>query len=189
MKILGISGSPHRNGIVSSLVKSTLKGAKEKNNTTKYYNLYDLDLKACNGCMICRNKNTDCPLDDDMDKLLAETDKSDILVIGSPTYWANVSSQTKKFFDRSVSVFLDYSSKIPKPKQDGKKAVLITSCGVSKIIDFFSGQTRGSIKAMKKVLKSAGYKIDSKLKKQDTYNNKKLADKDIEKAVEIGENF
>jgi multimeric flavodoxin WrbA len=122
-----------------------------------------------------------------MKELHHKINDSDGLIIGSPTYWANVSSKTKAFFDRSVSIFMDNSGKIPEPLQKGKKAVLITSCGVNGFFNFITGQTIGTFKAMKKVLKSgAGYKIEDKFKKTNLYNEDKLTEKDLESVIQIG---
>ena len=121
MKILGISSSPHKNGIVSTLVKTVLDGAKYAGLDVSYYNLYDLNISPCKGCFACRKEEgKGCVIQDDMQILFDEINAADVLVLGSPTYWANVSSQMKLFFDRAFFVFMEETENFPRPLQKGK---------------------------------------------------------------------
>lgn len=58
-------------------------------------------IKHCIGCLHCFYNGT-CPFDelDDMKNLKLEMLSSDIIIFGSPIYGANVSGDTKVFFDR-----------------------------------------------------------------------------------------
>lgn len=187
MKILGISGSPHKNGTVSTLVKTVLDGAKEVGLDVSYYNLYDLNISPCKGCLACRKKEgKGCVIQDDMEMLFDEINAADVLVLGSPTYWANVSSQMKLFFDRAFFVFMEETERFPRPLQKGKKAILITACGISYPLSWIAGQSKGTLKNMKQVTKLAGYKVISKIVKPTTYKKPELTEKNLKKARNIG---
>jgi|GEM_PF-207086 len=63
VKILGISGSPRKNGNTSSMVKYTLEQAQTMGYVeTEYETLADYDFKPCTGCMRCFGYNA--PADD-----------------------------------------------------------------------------------------------------------------------------
>jgi len=187
MKILGISGSPHRKGTISTLVNTILEGAKDVDHKVSYYNLYDLNITPCKGCLACRKKNEKgCVIQDDMQSLYDEINAADVLILGSPTYWANVSSQMKLFFDRAVFVFMEETNRFPRKLQKGKKAVLITACGTPFPFSWIAGQSKGTMKAMKQITKYAGYKVVSKIVKPTTYKKPGLTEKDLQKARNIG---
>jgi hypothetical protein len=48
-------------------------------------------------------------------------------------------------------------------KMNGKKAAIITSCAVPGIIDFMTGQSGGCRKAIKRILKSGGIRIEKNI--------------------------
>lgn len=99
MNVCGIIGSPRKNGNVDLLVSQVLKGASGQGaKTTKIY-LNELRITPCQSC------GTDpypkyCLLDDDMKKVYAALESSDVLVLGSPVYFDTVSAQTKLLIDR-----------------------------------------------------------------------------------------
>ena len=189
MKILGISSSPHRNGITSTFVQTILEGAKAGTHKVVYHNLYDLNIQACNGCMQCRKNGAKCPINDDMQLLYKEINDSDVLVLGTPTYWANMNSKMKEFLDRSYSVLLKETKNLPKPLQKGKKAILITSCGVGPIIDKFSSQTKNSLKSMSRVAKLGGYDIVKKIKRTGAYKESQISEVKLKNLYQIGLNL
>ena len=92
MKILGISGS-HRKGNTDWMVKTVLNAVK--NAETEFIALRDLNIKFCTGCDVCYGTGKPCILKDDMpyEKLL----EADIIILGSPNYFRNVSAVTKNF--------------------------------------------------------------------------------------------
>lgn len=103
--ILGISGSPRKDGCTSYLVKRALGVCKEYSNVeTQFISLADKDLKYCRGCFSC--KKADCILEDDTAWILDEMKKADALIIGSPTYLADVTGRLKTLFDRSLRLRL-----------------------------------------------------------------------------------
>jgi len=51
MRILGILGSPHKDGGSSQLLLAALKGAKREGAETELVSVYDGEIKACIGCI------------------------------------------------------------------------------------------------------------------------------------------
>jgi multimeric flavodoxin WrbA len=116
MKILGIDGSPRKNGNTEKLVKTILQGAEANGAETRHYKVARMNISPCLGCMDCRESGS-CIHEDDMTPLYDEIQSSDTMVIGSPVYMWQVTAQTKTFLDRLV-LFLkpDFSSRLNGPK-------------------------------------------------------------------------
>lgn len=101
MKILGISGSPNKNGNNKRAIDKCLSIAEEKGFETEQINLANKDIKSCTDCGLCKKK-LDCSIDDDMDKVRKKLKGADGIIISSPVYFGSVSSQIKKLFDRTL---------------------------------------------------------------------------------------
>ena len=54
MKILGIDGSPRKNGNTEKLVKTILQGAEANGAETRHYKAARMNISPCPGCMDCR---------------------------------------------------------------------------------------------------------------------------------------
>ena len=99
MKILGIDGSPRKNGNTEKLVRRVLTGAEEAGGWTKFIKLADLSIEYCRGGGSCRATG-ECVVKDDMDPVMDEIQQHDVIVLGSPIYAWQVSGTTKVFMDR-----------------------------------------------------------------------------------------
>ncbi len=108
MKILGVMGSPRKKGNTDILVDSVLNGAKVLEAEIEKIYLSDLNFKGCIGCEGC-SKTCKCVLKDDMQSVYQKLEEADGIVLGSPTYFYNVSGLTKMFIDRlyAYEVFND----------------------------------------------------------------------------------
>lgn len=115
MKILAISGSPRRMNTYNMIktVLSSTKGECEK------IILKEKNIISCNDCRTCHTVNK-CILKDDMVSIYDKLEKAEIIVLGSPTYFDNVSGSMKNFMDRCLPYY--FSRKL-----EGKKAILLTS--------------------------------------------------------------
>lgn len=85
--IVGIVGSPRKNGLTNQLVNAALEGAKLENVEVKKVYLIDFDIKPYTGV---RN----CP--EELSKLCED---ADAIVLGSPIYWGNISGLITSFMD------------------------------------------------------------------------------------------
>lgn len=66
--------------------------------------LKDKTIKLCKGCLTCYTK-PGCTIKDDMQAILPKILESDILVLGTPNYYENVSGLMKNFMDRCHSFY------------------------------------------------------------------------------------
>jgi multimeric flavodoxin WrbA len=100
-KILGIVGSPRKNGNTDILVSKALEGARAEGAITNIRRLGDLSIKECDGCHVCWS-GKGCAKNDDMCNLYAEVIQSDLIVLGTPVYWYGPTALMKGFIDRLV---------------------------------------------------------------------------------------
>ena len=114
MKILGIVGSPRRGANTETLVGAVLAGAAAKGAQTETIRLSDIKFEGCRGCMHCRSHES-CAVKDGMQDVYRAIEAADKVVIGSPIYMFQMSSQTKTFMDRLFRYLNpDYSARIHK---------------------------------------------------------------------------
>ena len=101
MRILGVIGSPRRNGNTHILVSRILDGAKEEGAITDALFLDDLNIRECDGCHTCW-KGKQCSKNDDMNDVYPKIIESDVIVFGTPIYWYGPTALMKMFIDRFV---------------------------------------------------------------------------------------
>jgi multimeric flavodoxin WrbA len=99
IKVLGISGSPHRHGNTEMLLDSFLEGARASGATVEKVVLKDLDYSPCRGCNAC-HKTGDCVVKDDAVILYEKILASDCMAIASPIYTMGITAELKGFIDR-----------------------------------------------------------------------------------------
>ncbi len=106
IKLLGISGSPKKkNSNTTQMVAAALEGASRLAGVeVELVELAGLTIEHCNGCRACRKKKVPyCPVfDDDMNALCPKLMAADGILLGSPVYFASVTSITKAFMDRTT---------------------------------------------------------------------------------------
>lgn len=90
MLILGIVGSPHKDGRSAALVNAALAGAAAQGGSTRRIYLVDYALQPYG----VGDDGPACPKD-----LSALCDQADALVIGAPVYWGDINGLTKDFMD------------------------------------------------------------------------------------------
>jgi multimeric flavodoxin WrbA len=100
MKIIGISGSPRVGGNTEVLVREALEGAKQKGAEIELVALSGLKIEGCRACTEC-GKNGKCIIEDDMQAIYPKLMAADGMIIGTPIYFGQMTSQTKAFIDRT----------------------------------------------------------------------------------------
>lgn len=171
MKILVLNGSPRKNGNVLNLLKKESDRLLKKNPGAEiiWENVSDLNFSFCHGCMACRSKGSCLLPEDDAHKIENEIKECDMLMVGTPVYWANMNGKLKSLFDRLVGVLMGESKHgIPLPLHKGKKAVIVTSCTTPFPFNYFFGQSSGAVRAVREVLKSSGFKVIRKINLSNT---------------------
>lgn len=110
VKIIGIIGSPRRGSNTEIHVKKALESAENAGADTEIINLAMAEIEPCIACDICKNTG-ECAIYDDMREITDKLQEAQGIIIGSPVYFGNVSSQTKIFMDRSRPLRIDFKLK------------------------------------------------------------------------------
>lgn len=101
MKVIGIYGSPLKEGNSSVLVDAVLSGAREKGADVDKYYLDQMNIHGCKACGAChKKKDLFCVQKDDMQTLYQAINDADAVVIGSPVYMALPCAQAILFLNR-----------------------------------------------------------------------------------------
>jgi multimeric flavodoxin WrbA len=157
-KALIINGSPHKSGPTAKIL-SMIADMLSQTHKTERVHAYDLQIKPCIGCFKCRPDKSCMLPQDDGQRTGKKITESDLLVVGSPTYWGNITAPLKSLFDRNVMTFEDFSGGAPKPKMTGKKALIAVTSGSGVKQYKKISQSYGAVQAIKTVLQSAGYDV------------------------------
>jgi multimeric flavodoxin WrbA len=131
MKLIAVCGSARKQGNTAKMLHQVIEGAKSVGAETEFVNLFDLNYKDCNSCYACKLKNSKsfghCTVNDELKPLLEGIEQSDVIVLGSPIYYGNLSGQMRSFTDRLLFQYLDYGGKGNGPKPKNFKTALIAT--------------------------------------------------------------
>lgn len=111
MKAIILNASPRKNWNTAQLLKAAQKGAEEAGAETEYIDLYDLNFTGCRSCLACKRKDGErckCFWKDDLSPLLDCVFAADVLMIGSPVYLGDTTSQFHAFVERLHFCMLSY---------------------------------------------------------------------------------
>ena len=100
VKVLGISTSPRAKGNTELLLRRALAGAEAQGAEVEYVSLRDYEVVACIECNFCF-KGGECKIKDDYQELSAKMLEADGIILGSPTYFADLSTELKAVIDRA----------------------------------------------------------------------------------------
>jgi len=139
MKVLGIVGSPRKNGNTEILVKEALESARKLGAEIEMINITGLNITPCDGCESCDTTGK-CKIEDDMQVIYTKLLQSDGIIFGSPVYYWGVTAQMKAIIDRT---FVFRKTRQLRNKVAG--AVIVArytgaSSAFSAFLDFFSLQ-------------------------------------------------
>jgi multimeric flavodoxin WrbA len=103
MKVVAFNGSPRKDGNTSILIGKVFLELNKEGIETELVNLAGKKIKGCVACYKCfENLDKQCSVKDDfvnecIEKMLA----ADGFILGSPTYFANVTAEMKALIDRA----------------------------------------------------------------------------------------
>jgi multimeric flavodoxin WrbA len=131
MKVVALLGSPRPKGNSAILARKFLARAEEAGYKPVVHELGALNYKGCVACYACKTDREDCVLRDDLSRVLADVAAADLLVLATPVYFGDVTSQLKGFIDRTFSYFTPEYRTSPTPSRltPGKKLIFIQTQG------------------------------------------------------------
>ena len=91
MKVIGIVGSPRKNGNTELLTRHTLKAISEEGLDTELIRLAGLEIKPCTACMACKKQET-CSIEDDLFPIYLKMKEADGIILASPVYYGSAAA-------------------------------------------------------------------------------------------------
>ncbi|EAT58157.1 flavodoxin family protein [Chlorobium ferrooxidans] len=106
MKVIAINGSPREGGNTHILVSCVLDELQKEGIETDIIRIGGELVRGCTACNECwKNKNRRCVIDDDIiNSCIEKMVLADGIIIGSPTYFANVTTEIKALIDRAGAI-------------------------------------------------------------------------------------
>lgn len=103
MYALAINGSPRKKGNTELLLNTVLTPLIQAGWETELFHLGGKTIKGCMACNKCfEKKDGTCINDKDVfNELVAKMFRADALILGTPTYFADVNAEIKALIDRS----------------------------------------------------------------------------------------
>lgn len=99
MKVLLVSGSPHKEGCTFTALKEVEKSLIKNNIQTEYIWIGNEPIAGCIGCNICLKDNK-CFRNDIVNDFIEKAKNADGFVFGSPVHFAAISGALTSFMDR-----------------------------------------------------------------------------------------
>lgn len=108
MKAIAINGSPRPGGNTEIMLRKVLEPLEAAGWSTEYLRIGGKPVRGCLACMKCVEKrNGRCIIeDDDINDYLERMYAADAIILGSPTYFADVTPELKALIDRAGFVAL-----------------------------------------------------------------------------------
>jgi len=103
MKVVGINGSARKDGNTAILIRRVFDELEKEGIETELIQLAGKKIRGCTACMKCReNLDKHCSVKNDFfnkcfDKML----EADGIILGSPTYFSDLTTEMKALIDRA----------------------------------------------------------------------------------------
>ncbi|MBE6486878.1 MAG: flavodoxin family protein [Methanosphaera stadtmanae] len=123
MKIIGINTSPRKNSNSKIALEKALETVESKGAIVKIFDLNNMNIQTCQACDYCVNHDGQCSLDDDMQQIYEDIRDAYGIILATPIYMGNVSSNAKIFIDRLYAIM----NSIDTYNVPGKKFSVIAS--------------------------------------------------------------
>ncbi|HOY66052.1 MAG TPA: flavodoxin family protein [Candidatus Ozemobacteraceae bacterium] len=103
MNVLAINGSARKDGNTALLIREVFKQLEAEGIGTEMIQLAGTPIRGCMACGACyQRKDHKCVITSDpVNEIIAKMEKADAIILGSPTYFADVSSELKALIDRA----------------------------------------------------------------------------------------
>lgn len=135
MYALAINGSPRKKGNTVQMLESVLRGTAADGARTEMVHLYDYRYTGCISCFECKRKGGKsygkCDIQDELTVILEKAWQAEILILGSPIYFGDVTGEMRSFFERLVFPFTSYDREIPTLFSGTKKTAVIYTMNVA----------------------------------------------------------
>jgi arsenate reductase len=139
MFVLGLMGSPRKQGNTDLLLEAFLEGAQGKGAEVLKVDVPSKHITPCQGCRFCEKQGFCRLQDDDMGEMNYLLRRADIVTLATPIFFYGPSSQIKALIDRSQALWARrYIMKLTDPKAPFRRGFLL-AVGATKGKELFNG--------------------------------------------------
>lgn len=115
MKVVAVNGSPRKQWNTAQVLESALEGCRQAGAETRMIHLYDIDYKGCRACFACKRLDSPtygrCGYEDGLSPVLEELLEADLILLGTPIYFSDVSGQMRSLLERILFPGMAYDKK------------------------------------------------------------------------------
>lgn len=135
MKVVAFNGSARKDGNTAILIRKVFVELEAEGIETELFQLAGKPIKGCIACAKCyKNKDKRCAVDNDvMNECIDKMVEADGIILGSPTYFADVTTEMKALIDRAGFVARANSDMFQ--RKPGAAVVAVRRAGAIHVFD------------------------------------------------------
>ena len=135
MKVIGINGSPRKGGNTETIIRKTFEPLEAAGIETERIRSGGKAIRGCTACGKCAEmKNGTCVITKDpVNEIIQKMIEADGMILGSPTYFADVSAEMKALIDRAG--FVSYTNGGLYKHKVGAAVVAVRRGGATHVFD------------------------------------------------------
>lgn len=139
MFVLGLQGSPRKNGNTDYLLSTFIQAAAARGAQTHIVQVDQKNIVPCKEYSVCEKKGT-CPIDDDMThQIYPLLRRAEVIVAATPIFFYNTPAQLKALIDRSQTLWArKYRLHLEDPARKWRRGFLL-ALGATKGPRLFEG--------------------------------------------------
>ncbi|QDV09921.1 NADPH-dependent FMN reductase [Planctomycetes bacterium Poly30] len=139
--VVGLMGSYHLHGTIDEAVEAALEGARGRGAATRKIVLMKQHIEFCSNCRGCTEcagpDRGHCPIEDDLDDVLAKLEDADGIVLAAPVNFGDVNALVRQLLERMVGyAYWPATARGPRlrSRKTTGRALLITSSAAPAIM-------------------------------------------------------
>jgi multimeric flavodoxin WrbA len=135
MKVVAFNGSARKDGNTAILIRKVFAELEAEGIETELVQLAGKPIKGCIACAKCyKNKDKRCAVDNDViNECIEKMVEADGIILGSPTYFSDVSTEMKALIDRAGFVARANSDMFQ--RKPGAAVVAVRRAGALHVFD------------------------------------------------------
>jgi arsenate reductase len=139
MLVFGLQGSPRKKGNTNYLLSTFMDAARKSGARTLTIDVTKKNIIPCKEYTVCEKRGF-CPIDDDVrDEIYPLLRQADVVVVATPIFFYNMTSQLKAVVDRCQTFWArKYKLKLKDPGANMRRGFLL-SVGATKGKNLFEG--------------------------------------------------
>ncbi len=135
MKVVAFNGSARKDGNTAILIRKVFAELEAEGIETELVQMAGKKIRGCIACAKCyKNKDKRCAVDNDVaNECIEKMVEADGIILGSPTYFADVSTEMKALIDRAGFVARANSDMFK--RKPGAAVVAVRRAGALHVFD------------------------------------------------------